>query len=710
MYSISLIGNPNAGKTTLFNAFTGSKRSVGNYPGVTVEKYERRMTYKEQEILIHDLPGTYSLYPHGIEEQVVSKAILDNSSNAFVSIADGTTLEKSLLLALEILETQLPTVVAVNMMDEVEKAGTYINFEKLSQLLKTPVIPVMAKAKIGILDILEVITEPKNFSREIPFAYSSEIEETITQMVELLETSSSLKNANYSKRFLAIKLLESHDDYLTFVREKSSDLEKKLSEFRKDLDTRLLTSTKKNAERTILLERHAHVISIIGQTVEKNMKQLHDSKKLTNNIDKIVTNKVLGPIILLLVLYLTYHITFYVSGILSGYLEIGISHLAVFALDIIPEGQVQSLVVDGIIGGVGGILGFTPIIFVMFMILTALNDSGYMPRVAHILDRIFRAFGLHGCSVMPYIISGGIAGGCAIPGVMATRCLQDKSERLTTMLTLSFMACGAKLPVFLLITAVVFPSNAANVMFSLTILGWVFALLVSLVLRKTTFKGESLPFVMELPPYRLPSLTWIFVSAWDKFILYLKKAGTVILAVSMIIWLGMTYPQLPAEKIAAAEIEIMASPEFQLLPEAAQASVMENYVNETALRHSFAGRIGVALEPVFAPAGFDWRINIAMVASFAAKEVFVATLATSYSIADEGEEPVLLSEALAADPDWTVARAWSVLLFMLLYAPCFVTVMVIKQESGSWKYALMSILMNTGIAYVVSVTVFQLLS
>lgn len=710
MYSISLIGNPNAGKTTLFNAFTGSKRTVGNYPGVTVEKYERRMTYKDQEILIHDLPGTYSLYAHGVEEQIVSKAILEDSSNAFVAIADGTTLEKSLFLALEILETQIPTVIAVNMMDEVEKAGTHINFEKLGQILKSPIIPIMAKSQKGILDILEVITEPKNFSKNVPFNYSSEIEDTLAKMVELLEASSFFKNASYSKRFLAIKILESHEDYITFVKEKDPDLEKKLSEMRKDLDTRLLISTKKNTERNIVNERHDYVKVLVDQTVEKNLKQLENSKSLTKNIDKFVTNRFLGPIILLLVLYLTYQVTFYVSGIISGYLEIGIGYLAEFALGIIPEGHLQSLIVDGIIGGVGGILGFTPIIFVMFMILTALNDSGYMPRVAHILDRIFHAFGLHGFSVMPYIISGGIAGGCAIPGVMATRCLQDRSQRLATMLTLPFMACGAKLPVFLLITAVIFPNSAANVMFILTLLGWVFALLVSLILRKTVFKGEALPFVMELPPYRLPSIKWIFVSAWDKFILYLKKAGTVILAVSMIIWVGMTYPQLPEEKALVAEEQLMATPEFQLLPEEEQTGVMANYINETALRYSFAGKIGVALEPIFAPAGFDWRINIAMVAGFAAKEVFVATLATSYSIAEEGEEPVLLSEAIAEDPDWTVARGWSVLLFTLLYSPCFVAVAVIKQESGAWKYAILSVLMTTAIAYVVSVATFQLLS
>ena len=382
-----------------------------------------------------------------------------------------------------------------------------------------------------------------------------------------------------------------------------------------------------------------------------------------------------------------------------------------------PEGLAQSLVVDGIIAGVGGVVSFVPLILIMFALIAFMEDSGYMARVAYMMDRIFRFFGLHGASVMPYIISGGIAGGCAIPGVMATRTLRSPKEKLATLLTLPYMTCGAKLPVFLLLAGAFFPESAATVMFMVMIVGWVAALVVARLLRSSIVKGEATPFVMELPPYRLPTLFSLLLHCWERAWMYLKKAGTVLVAISIVIWAGMTFPSLPEEMAAPFEQKIeQIQGRVDALPEGAEerAALEEdlaqarNTLGEEKLAYSAAGRLGRLVQPVTEPAGFDWRTDIALLAGIAAKEAVVATMGTAWALGDQDpEDAAPLAERLKSDPSWSKATALSLMLFVLLYSPCFVALVVIRQEAGSWGWVAFSILFNTLLAYVVAVAAYQ---
>lgn len=417
------------------------------------------------------------------------------------------------------------------------------------------------------------------------------------------------------------------------------------------------------------------------------------------------------------VLYLMYQITFEVGAYPQGWVEDGFGLLGDFFKDVLPEGLVSSLVVDGVIAGVGGVLSFVPLIMIMFALISFLEDSGYMARMAYMMDRVFRFFGLHGASVMPYVISGGIAGGCAIPGAMATRTLRSPKEKLATLLTLPYMTCGAKLPVFLLLAGAFFPENAATVMFGIMLAGWIFALVVARLLRSSIVKGEATPFVMELPPYRMPTLLSVLLHCWERAWMYIKKAGTVLLAISVVIWAAMTFPSLPEEAAAPHEARIAAlEGRLEALP--AGAAEREDVEEELArardafgeekLAYSVAGRLGKWVEPVTRPAGFDWRTDIALIAGVAAKEAVVSTMGTAWALGEQDpDDAEPLAERLKSDPGWSKATALALMLFVLLYSPCFVALVVIRQEAGNWGWVAFSILFNTALAYAVAVGVYQ---
>ena len=461
-----------------------------------------------------------------------------------------------------------------------------------------------------------------------------------------------------------------------------------------------------------------------------------DRLAFTDKLDKVLTNTIFGPVIMLAVVYFMFWTTFIVGAYPQGWVEDFFGWLGELMTGVLPEGLVQSLVVDGIISGVGGVLSFVPLILIMFLIVSFLEDSGYMARMAYMLDRVMRAFGLHGSSVMPFIIAGGIAGGCAIPGVMATRTMRSEKERMATMMTLPLMTCGAKIPVFLMLTAAFFAENQAGIMFAVTLCGWAVALLVSLFLRKTVFRGESTPFVMELPPYRLPTLRSILTHTWERGWMYIKKAGTVILAISVILWAALTFPALSEkqsapfeEKIAALEAQIapldeqIAALKQQLegapadsamsraLADAVeqkesleeQKSETENALASETVRNTWGGRIGQLVEPVFRPLGFDWRTDVALISGVAAKEAILSTMGTAYSIGEtDPDEPDSLSARLAADPGWSKTVALALMLFVLIYSPCFVTLVVLKNEAGGWRWLFFSMAFNTGVAYLVA--------
>ena len=480
-------------------------------------------------------------------------------------------------------------------------------------------------------------------------------------------------------------------------------------------------------EALIADHRYGYIHSIIKHDILKR-DDSSDRMYFTDKIDKILTNRLLGPVIMLLTLMGLYQFTFTYSEIPVGWCESLFGWLGSIADQALPDGLVKSLVISGIIDGVGGVLGFVPLIMFMFLGIAVLEDTGYLARVAFMLDRVFRIFGLHGSSVMAYIVSGGIAGGCAVPGVMAARTLRSPRERLATILTAPFMNCGAKMPVMALLIAAFFAEHEALIMFLLTLLAWAVALLASRLLRSTLITGESTPFVMELPPYRLPTLRGLLIHTWERTWQYIKKAGTVILGISILVWAMMTFPGLPDEKTQLYELQRStvraaqpaAAQELDTTDEDTEISEIAVILSkklesinrkeaEAALRNSVAGQIGTSLEGISRFAGLDWRTNIALVGGFAAKEVIVSTLGTAYSMGDvDPEETGALSETLAKSPEWSPLTALSLIVFVMFYAPCFVAVVCISREAGSWKWGAFSMVFNTLLAFGLSVGVYQI--
>jgi ferrous iron transport protein B len=729
--TIALAGNPNSGKTTLFNELTGSHQHVGNYPGVTVEKKEG--TYVRDGFRLHivDLPGTYSLTAYSLEEVVARDFLVNQKPEVVINIVDASNLERNLYLAIQFLEMGIPICIALNMIDVAKKRGIKVNAQKLSSLLGIPVTPTIArlgKGKKELMDSASQIAREPNQLIPLKISYGADIDPVLSEMEKEILDSDFLTDT-YQARWIALKYLESDEQIISKGQEANPDLSNRLKEMVRKVSQHLLNTLDTYPEAMIADQRYGYIKSILKQGV---IHHKYDRNRLysSDRIDKVLTNRFIGPLIMLAVIAGLYDFTFSYSKVPVGWLERFFGWLGSTLSAVLPAGMVKSLIVSGIIDGVGGVLGFVPLIMLMFFGIAILEDSGYLARVAFMLDRIFRIFGLHGSSVMAFIVSGGIAGGCAVPGVMATRTLKSPRERLATLLTVPFMNCGAKLPVFALLIATFFAKYEAVIMFLITLGAWAGALLVAKLLRVTVIKGEATPFVMELPPYRMPTFKGLAIHTWERTWQYIKKAGTVILGLSVVLWAMMTFPGLPDSKIQEFEKQrqeqISRAPqavvqqlqaadhaEVQLSSEAGKLRANLQQIDaaeaEAGLRYSIAGRIGGALEGVSKWAGFDWKTNIALVGGFAAKEVVVSTLGTAYSLGEvDPEETGSLSETLARDPGWSPLVAVGLIVFTMFYSPCFVSVICISRESGSWKWGVFAMAFNTMLAFVLAVLIFQI--
>jgi ferrous iron transport protein B len=693
---IALAGNPNSGKTTLFNELTGAHQHVGNYPGVTVEKKEGTYVHDGYNIHIVDLPGTYSLTAYSLEEVVARDFLVNEKPDAVIDIIDSSNLERNLYLAIQFLEMGIPLCIALNMIDVAEKRGIKINGEKLSTLLGVPVVPTIARTGEGKNDLINAtvtMVQKKRKQSNLEISYGDDLDRALFEMEEEIRANEFLTDT-YQTRWIALKYLENDKQILLKGQESNPSLSAKLEKIVKKVSQHLERTLNTYPEAMIADQRYGYIKSIIKQGV---IQQKYDQNRLytSDKIDQIVTNRFLGPIIMLAILMGLYHFTFTYSEVPVGWFESFFGWLGDTASTHLADGLLKSLLISGIIDGVGGVLGFVPLIMFMFFGIALLEDSGYLARVAFMLDRIFRFFGLHGSSVMAFIVSGGIAGGCAVPGVMATRTLKSPRERLATLLTVPFMNCGAKLPVFALLIAAFFSKNEAIMMLIITLIAWLGALLVAKLLRLTVIKGKSAPFVMELPPYRFPTFKGLAIHTWERTWQYIKKAGTVILGISIILWAMMTFPGLPDSKVqefeyqreaakAVAGMTIVRQSEEvgeetglsqEVLDLKNRLKVIDLREAEEGLRNSIAGRLGIALEGISKWAGFDWRTNIALVGGFAAKEVVISAIGTAY---------------------------------FFFYAPCFVTVVMIVRKSGSWKWGAFSMAFNTTLAFVLAALVFQI--
>lgn len=730
MKRLAIAGNPNCGKTSLFNNITGANYHVANYPGVTVEKKEAVVKHKNTEYKVVDLPGTYSLSPYSLEEVVARDYVVNEKPDVVIDVLDASNLERNLYMYIQFMELHVPVVLALNMMDVARKRNVRIDVPALQEKLGAPVVETVARENKGTGQLLDAVAEYIDNGCDVSdfkISYGQDIDVVLDEMTPIIEENNFLTD-KYPSRWVALKYLE-NDEQVHAQGALNVEVHKQLLEKTDKLNAHLRSTLKVTAENLIADYRYGYINSILKGVVVSEEKSL-DRLYMSDKVDMVLTHRLFGPVLMIAFLYGIYEFTFWASEYPVGWLESLFGWLSGAVDAGLNDGMLKSLLVSGIIDGVGGVLGFAPLILFMFFAIAIMEDSGYMARTAYMLDRVFRLFGLQGNSVVSYIVSGGIAGGCAVPGVMAARTIKGEKERLITILTAPFMPCGAKLPVYALLIAAFFEDNRSTIMLGITLISWLLALSIARILGFFVLKEKSSSaFVMELPPYRMPTLKGLTIHAWERCWMYVRKAGTVILAISILLWVLMTFPEMNEEQIGVFEAKA-AAVEQQYSKEAVQEAAgdaeevsasaaelreklreVESELAAAELANSVAGRTGRFLEPVTEYAGFDWKTNIALIGGIAAKEVVVSALGTAYSLGEvDIEDSVPLAEALVTKSGWTIATAYSLLIFTLLYSPCFVTVVAIAKEGGSWYWALFTVVGYTGAAFIASILTYQMLA
>ncbi len=681
---VALAGNPNSGKTSLFNKLVGANQKVGNFSGVTVEKHEGVIEHRGYQIKVIDLPGTYSLTTYSPEEIVTREYIIDQEPDVVVNVVDTTNLERNLYLTTQLIDIQANLLVALNMYDEVETQKTKIDIDQLEKLIGTHFIPTSATNGHGISDILDHIVDLHSGNISIKknkLSFSALMEEHIERLVEILSTDHELSE-KYYPRWLAIKLLVNDKDVYKLVKENPIWI--KLN----DVLLEALHSTKKefDSDPELLLkeERHAFIRGAIKETVTYAPKK---KKTTTEIIDSILINRITGLPLFMFFMWAMFQLTFTLGNTPMEWVQYFFDWFGGAVSNVVTEPTARSIIVDGIIAGVGGVVVFLPNIMILFFALSFLEGTGYMARAAFVIDKIMHKVGLHGKSFIPMITGFG----CSVPAFMATRTLKNKSDRITTLLIIPFMSCSAKFPVYVLIAGTFFSTaEAGNVLFGIYLLGILIALITARLLKSTVFQGESEPFVMELPPYRMPSFRILVLQMWQKASLYLRKAGTIILAASILIWIASNYPKSNEilEKYEQIKNNVTLSKEYNEEEKVEIITKLELQESGQQLEYSFAGRFGKFIEPIVAPLGFDWKLGIALVAGIAAKEIVVSTMGTLYSLGDVDEASQDLRNKLLANSNYNKAVAIALMVFVLLYIPCFAASIVFHREAGKWKWTL----------------------
>ena len=674
---VALVGNPNCGKTSFFNFATGLHEKVGNYSGVTVESKVGTFFHDGYTIDLVDLPGTYSLTEYSPEEIYVRNYIVEQKPDVVLNIVDAGNLERNMFLTTQLIDMNPRIVMALNMYDELLSSGDKLDYNSLSLMLGFPIVPVVARTGQGIDDVLAKIVEvycENAGSKHIHINYGENVESAIRQVKKLVDENVQVRD-NYHGRYVALKLIE-NDSVTHGLMSKYPNYEV----IKQTCDTvrdELQREYRDDIKSIISGLKYGFVKGALSETLTPAEK---DNKKKKYSLDAILTHRWLGIPILIVLLWLMFKATFSIGSYPQQWLEAGVAALGNWVWSIMPDGMLRDLIVDGIIAGVGGVLVFLPNILILFLFISFFEDSGYMARVAFIVDKLMHRIGLHGKSFIPYIIGFG----CSVPAIMATRTLESRKDRILTIITIPFMSCSARLPVFLLFVSAFFKKNQALVLISLYLAGVLVAVLTSLLMNKLVFRNVSDQFVMELPPYRFPTFRNTLRHMWDKSAQYLKKMGTVILAASVIIW-ALGY--FPRAKEGQSKAEHIAS--------------------------SYIGQIGKTIQPAFAPLGFDWKMSVSLLTGFAAKEVVVSSLGVLYSADGAELEEASVGGALQQAVDsngnkvFTLPVVWSFLIFVLLYFPCVAAVSAVAREAGR-KWAWFVIFYTLAVAWLAAFGVYHL--
>ena len=697
---VALVGNPNCGKTSLFNMASGSHEHVGNYSGVTVDAKEGTFEYGGYKFLLIDLPGTYSISAYSPEELYVRRNLVEDMPDVVINVVDSSNLQRNLYLTTQLIDMNLRVVMALNMYDELQDRGDKLDIKQLGYLLGMPVIPTVSRTGEGVEHLFDTVIQiyeksDPHLARHIHINHGAELEQSIDRLKHLIWKTPAIQYT-YSTRYLAIKYLENDKEIEKVV--ESLPNRDEIIAARYEENQRIRGILGSGIESSMVDAKYAFVQGALAETYEPN-KGSRRKDTLTDKIDAVVTNRWMAFPVFFLLLYVVFQGTFTIGDYPMGWIEWLVGKLGAFVGSTMADGWVKDLVVDGVIGGVGSVLVFLPNILLLYMFISLLEDSGYMARAAFIMDRLMHKIGLHGKSFIPMIMGFG----CNVPAVMATRTIESPKSRLITMLIIPLMSCAGRMPVYILIAGAFFPHHAGLVLLGLYALGIVLAILAAKVMSRF-FKDDDLPFVMELPPYRVPTAKSVIRHTWEKGKQYLQKMSGVILIFSVVIWFLGYFPNHDAYDSVKSQQE-----------------------------HSFIGYIGKAMEPVLEPLGFDWRMGVGIVAGVGAKELVVSTLGVMYapeepvavSVPDVDPSPIMVvpgeegEGAVADDPgetrlqkallrSVTPASALAYMVFILLYFPCIATFIAIRRESGGWKWAIITAVYTIALAWVAAFVTYQL--
>ncbi len=716
--NIALVGNPNCGKTTLFNNITGSAEHVGNYGGVTVDAKKASKKFNNYLFNITDLPGTYSLTAYTPEELYVREHIFDEMPDIVVNVIDASNLERNLYLTSRLIDMDIKVVIALNMYDELEKRGDKFDYEVFGKMIGIPVIPTVASAGKGISDLFEelirVYEDNEPILRHIHINYGKGFEKAIKEIQQKIFLPENIGlTSKVAPRFLALSLLEKDED----IKKRISELKngKEIAETSEKFIKKIESHLKEDTETLITDARYGFIRGALKETYFRKEK---NGKTETQRIDKVLTHKLWGIPIFIFFMWLMFQMTFSLGQYPMTWIENGVSLLAKLFQSYMPDGMLKDLIVDGIIGGVGGVIVFLPNILILFFIISIMEDTGYMSRAAFITDKMMHKIGLHGKSFIPLIMGFG----CNVPAVMSTRTLENRSDRLLTMLINPFMSCSARLPVYLIIIGAVFPENAGTVLFLIYGTGILLSILVAKLFKKVIFKSKDAPFVMELPPYRRPVFKTSLIHMWHKGSQYLKKMGGVILIASIIIWALGYFPvsDSEVEKIEK-HISLLKKNDDNLQDMSLKDTLMKLELQKHLVqqKNSYIGKIGHFIEPVIRPLGFDWKMGVAITAGIAAKEIVVSTMGVLYGAefgADDSSDALkkaIKTERYSSGKHkgeiiFTPLVSVSFLIFILVYFPCVAVVAAVKKESGSWKWAAFLVVYTTALAWLLSFAIYQI--